>query len=41
MYFAMALMGTVEALISGHPWDGKKLSVARADRLREYRKSSN
>ena len=29
-------ISTVEALVSGHPWGTKKVSVTGAGRLREY-----
>ena len=30
------LLSTVEALVSGHPWDTEKVSVTGAGRLREW-----
>ncbi len=36
LYYYYILLSTVEALVSGHPRDGKKVSVTGAGRLREW-----
>ena len=37
--FGSNQIATVDALISGHSWDAKKVSVTGAGRLREYKKT--